>query len=68
MPIHGWIKADDGTYYFIATAPEYDRIIIRKASTINGIKDAEEVVVWRKHDKGVMGHHIWAPELHRIDW
>jgi GH43 family beta-xylosidase len=59
-------KAPNGTYYFIATAPEYDRIEIRSAKTINGIKTAKPVVVWRKHDKGAMGNHIWAPELHRI--
>lgn len=60
-------KAADGTYYFIATAPEYDRIEIRSSKTINGIKEAKPVVVWRKHDKGPMGNHIWAPEMHRID-
>ncbi|UCS94436.1 glycoside hydrolase family 43 protein [Echinicola marina] len=63
-----WVyKTGDGTYFLIATVPEYDRIVIRKAKTINGLKDAEEKVVWRKHEKGVMGHHIWAPELHKID-
>ena len=60
-------KTADGTYYFIATAPEYDRIEIRSSKTINGIKKAKPVVVWRKHSKGAMGNHIWAPELHRID-
>ncbi|MEI6949680.1 glycoside hydrolase family 43 protein [Paraflavisolibacter sp. H34] len=63
---HVW-KAADGTYYFIATVPEYDRIELRKSKTINGIKEAEPVVVWRKHDKGPMGNHVWAPELHRIE-
>ena len=63
-----WVyKTDDGIYYLIATVPEYDRIVIRKANSINGLKTAEEKVVWRKHDQGVMGHHIWAPELHKID-
>ena len=63
-----WVhKSDDGTYYLIATVPEYDRIVIRKATSINGLKNAEEKVIWRKHEKGVMGHHIWAPELHRIN-
>lgn len=63
-----WVfKSDDGIYYLIATVPEYDRIVIRKAKTINGLKDAEEKVVWHMHKKGVMGHHIWAPELHKID-
>lgn len=60
-------KTEDGIYYFIATVPEYDRIEIRKAKTINGIKDAKPVVCWRKQEKGPMGNHIWAPELHRIE-
>jgi GH43 family beta-xylosidase len=61
------VKSDDGTYYFIATVPEYDRLEIRKSTTINGIKDAQPIVIWRKHDKGPMGNHIWAPELHWIE-
>ncbi|UKM66111.1 family 43 glycosylhydrolase [Flavobacteriaceae bacterium GSB9] len=63
-----WVhKADDGFYYLIATVPEYDKIVLRKANSINGLKDANEKVLWEKHKKGVMGHHIWAPELHQID-
>ncbi|MFP4365833.1 MAG: family 43 glycosylhydrolase [Bacteroidales bacterium] len=63
-----WVyRTGDGTYYLIATVPEYDRIVIRKSNTINGLKHAKERVVWHKHAKGVMGHHIWAPELHKID-
>ena len=63
-----WVYKDtDGTYYFIATAPEYDRIEIRKANTINGLGTAEPHVIWTKHETGNMGHHIWAPELHKID-
>ncbi len=63
-----WVhKAEDGTYYFIATAPEYDRIILRQSKTINGIKDADEQVIWTKHEKGAMSHHIWAPELHQVN-
>ena len=63
-----WVYKDsDGTYYFIATAPEYDRIEIRKANTINALGTAEPQVIWTKHETGKMGHHIWAPELHKID-
>ncbi|GGF69391.1 glycosyl hydrolase [Wenyingzhuangia marina] len=63
-----WVfKTDDGIYYLIATVPNYDKIVIRKATSINGLKDAQEKTVWTKHKKGVMGHHIWAPELHKID-
>ncbi|MEU3661589.1 glycoside hydrolase family 43 protein [Streptomyces sp. NPDC032940] len=56
----------DGHYYFTATAPEYDRIVLRRSRTINGLATAEESVVWRKHATGAMGAHIWAPEIHRI--
>ena len=63
-----WVYKDaDGTYYFIATAPEYDRIEIRKSNSINGLGTAEPQVIWTKHETGKMGHHIWAPELHKID-
>lgn len=62
-----WIwKHTDGTYYFTATVPAYDRIEIRAASTIAGLREAPAQVVWRKHERGPMSWHIWAPELHRI--
>jgi GH43 family beta-xylosidase len=56
-----------GHYYLAATVPEYDRIELRAASTIGGLGAAVPVVVWRRHETGAMGSHIWAPELHRID-
>lgn len=63
-----WVyKMEDGTYYLIATAPEYDRIELRAAKTINNLGLAKPTVIWKKHETGIMGHHIWAPELHRID-
>ncbi|WP_308991188.1 glycoside hydrolase family 43 protein [Mariniflexile litorale] len=63
-----WVyKADDSIYYLIATVPEYDKIVLRKSKSINGLREAEEKIIWLKHDKGMMGHHIWAPELHKID-
>ena len=63
-----WVyQTEEGVYYLITTVPEYDRIVIRKAGSINGLKNAEEKEVWHKHDTGVMSAHIWAPELHKID-
>ena len=56
-----------GTYFATATVPEYDRIVLRGAKTLDGLRDAPERVIWRKHDSGVMAAHIWAPEIHRID-
>ena len=60
-------KHTDGYYYFTATAPEYDRIVLRRATTIQGLATAPESVIWRKHASGEMGAHIWAPEIHFIN-
>ena len=60
-------KHTDGNYYFTATAPEYDRIILRRAATLSGLATAPESVIWTKHPSGEMGAHIWAPEIHHID-
>jgi GH43 family beta-xylosidase len=57
----------DGYYYFTATVPEYDRIELRRARTLDELGKADAHVVWRKHASGPMSYHIWAPELHRID-
>ncbi len=60
-------KHSDGYYYFTASMPEYDCISLRKSKTLYGLADAEEKIIWRKHDQGIMGAHIWAPELHYLD-
>ena len=60
-------KHIDGTYYFTASIPAYDGIVLRHSDTLAGLKDAEEVRVWQKHDKGIMSEHIWAPELHYLN-
>jgi GH43 family beta-xylosidase len=57
----------DGFYYFTATAPEYDRIELRRAKSIGELGKAKAEVVWKKHDKGPMSHHIWAPEIHHLN-
>ena len=57
----------DGWYYYTATVPEYDRIEVRRARSLNELGAADAKVVWRKHASGEMGAHIWAPEIHRID-
>ncbi len=57
----------DGNYYFTASVPEYNGIFIRRSNTLDGISRAEETVLWRKHEKGPMSYHIWAPELHYLE-
>lgn len=60
------LKAEDGSYYFTASVPTYDRIILRHSDTLQGLRTAEEVTVWEKHESGVMSKHIWAPEIHYL--
>ena len=43
----------DGNYYFTASIPAYDRIVLRRSETLAGLKDAEEVTVWEKHKEGI---------------
>lgn len=57
----------DGSYYFTASVPAYDSIVLRHAETLEGLVGAGETVVWRKHKSGPMSEHIWAPELHFLD-
>jgi GH43 family beta-xylosidase len=61
------ILHNDGYYYFTATVPEYDRIEIRRARTLGELPAGETKVIWKKHDRGPMSHHVWAPEIHFID-
>ncbi|MEI3139543.1 MAG: family 43 glycosylhydrolase [Lachnospiraceae bacterium] len=61
-------KHTDGTYYFTASIPAYDGIVLRHSDTLAGLKDAEEVRVWQKHDKGIMSEHIWAPGAALSGW
>ncbi len=57
----------DGSYYLAASVPEYDRIELRRASSLGGLSTAQPKVIWHRHASGPMSGYIWAPELHRID-
>lgn len=60
-------QAKNGEYYYVATAPEYDRIELRTSKTLKGIATAQVHTIWKKHTKGNMGAHIWAPEIVQFD-
>lgn len=63
---HIW-KHTDGFYYFTATVPAYDRIVMRRSTTLQGLASAAEQTIWTRHASGEMAAHIWAPEIHFID-
>ena len=67
----------DGYYYMTSSWPAYkdaehgyDRIALRRNTTLAGLSEAEDVTIWNRHEGGELSHHIWAPELHKIgsDW
>lgn len=68
------IKGPDNNYYFTASYPMkseddpegYDRVVLRRADTIEGLKEAEEHTVWQADDTTMTHRFIWAPELHFI--
>lgn len=62
-----FILRDGSNYYFIASVPEYNRLEIRRADSLEGLRAASPVVVWRKPETGPMSELIWAPEIHRIN-
>lgn len=61
------LRHTDGMYYFTASVPAYDGIVLRRAASLRLLPEAEEVEVWHKHEEGPMSLHIWAPELHYLD-
>ena len=62
-----YVLHEGGSFWFTASVPAYDRIALRRADTLEGLRTAAETTVWRAHESGPMSKHIWAPELHRID-
>ena len=61
------MRHTDGKYYFTASVPAYDKIVLRRADSLKELQSAEETVIWTKHECGEMSKHIWAPELHFLD-
>ncbi len=61
----------DHAYYFTGSYMQadlknpYSRLVIRKADTLNGLTNAQEVTVW-DGSKGIAQPYYWAPELHYI--
>ncbi|MCR5641107.1 MAG: family 43 glycosylhydrolase [Lachnospiraceae bacterium] len=61
-----YVICQDGYYYFTASVPAYDSIVLRRSKTLEGLAQAEEKVLWTKHESGPMSEHIWAPEMHYL--
>ncbi|UZX02082.1 family 43 glycosylhydrolase [Arthrobacter sp. CDRTa11] len=67
------IRGDDGYYYFTASYPMvgsgdpdgYDRVTLRRATTIAGLGTAPEVTIWDENTSA-LNRYVWAPELHKV--
>ncbi|KAM5349498.1 hypothetical protein ACJ41O_006003 [Fusarium nematophilum] len=59
------LKHTNGQYYLAATVPSYDKVVLRGASTIQGLQDAEEVTIFERH--APYTGYVWAPEIWHID-
>ncbi len=68
-------KGTDGYYYFTASYPMkseqdtegYDRVILRRAKTLDGLRDdSTEKVIWKAGENTQSHRFIWAPEIHCI--
>ncbi|MDE6274220.1 MAG: family 43 glycosylhydrolase [Clostridiales bacterium] len=64
-------KHTDGTYYFTGSYPEYDRIELTCADSVNGIAAAVPKTVWtlpenERPKNNQFSHYVWAPEIHYV--
>lgn len=60
-------KHTDGTYYFTGSYPEYDRIELTCADSVNGIAAAVPKTVWTMPaPPSGQRRYVWAPEIHYV--
>ena len=45
----------DGMYYFTASVPAYDRIVLRRADSLAALPEAGEHTIWTKHERAHLG-------------
>lgn len=62
-----YVYHKDGYYYFTGSMPKYDMITLRRCDNLHSLANAEETIIWKKHESGPMSENVWAPELHYLD-
>jgi GH43 family beta-xylosidase len=60
-----WIEYWDG-YYYMSTTTWDSTVIMRRATTLAGLKTAADTVVWNDAGNTARCCSHWAPEFHRI--
>ncbi|TQL04262.1 GH43 family beta-xylosidase [Cellulomonas sp. SLBN-39] len=62
-----WVLRHEGRYWFTASHPDYDRIVLRVADRLEDLQAAPETTIWQPPAAGPTSRLVWAPELHRVD-
>lgn len=56
------LLGEDGWYYFSASVPAYDKIILRRAKSLSELANATEKTIWEKHESGDL-RQLPAPSI-----
>jgi GH43 family beta-xylosidase len=70
LPPHSadpWMIFHEGEYFYCQATAGDRAIAVRKTNSIDGLTEAEPVVVWHAPSRGMNSRSLWAPELHHIN-
>ncbi len=60
-----WVLYDPPWYWYCGSAEGH--IYLLRAERLQDLARSQPIVVWTAPRRGENAHHIWAPELHRVD-
>lgn len=60
-------KHTDGYYYMTASVPDYKRVELRRATTLQGLGSAATANAFIAPSSGALSGWIWAPDIQFID-
>jgi GH43 family beta-xylosidase len=60
-------KHTDGYYYMTASVPDYKRVELRRATTLQGLGTAATADAFVAPSSGALSGWIWAPDIQYID-
>ncbi|MDQ1307768.1 MAG: hypothetical protein QG671_3601 [Actinomycetota bacterium] len=61
------IKHTDGFYYMTASVPDYKRVELRRATTLQGLGTASTVTAFTAPSSGALSGYLWAPDIRFYD-
>lgn len=63
-----YLYKHENKYYFTGSYPDYDRIELTCADSVNGVAAAEPKTVWQINNRNGNSYtkYVWAPEIHYV--